>query len=310
MLDISGVAAAAASQFGASLKDDPTAFPAGHDTPAQDVMAACRAEALSSARSAVARRVGAGFDKLAEAIEKAIGEDGLLADIDAIVDGFFPGLRGVDTDKLAVAATWGERVDVLKSELTAAVARVEVPAVTVTEVLTYLNSDPRFDGAGRLKKAVAALPDAPEGDSSAPNYDTADSEWDDAPAAAVLTRTQADHVNSASKYDTASNEWDDAPAQPAKGRGRKPPPAAPVSGFPQLLVAAGLTKTEIADLAGVSVSYVSYIFTGRRPWPGLVEDQVARMIEELSGRRAAIDDALAALASGKLTSPDGLGRPA
>lgn len=289
MIDAKTLAAEAASQFGLSLKDDPTAWDdvldLGDLTPAQ-VRERCQAAARENVVSALANALGRQVERIATEMDVAIAEDGALADL--------PGLWAAQVDGLTIslaevepAPDWEARVKALGSSIIAAINEVEVAPVTVRQLLEYLNSDNRFAGMGALKKGVAALPE-PGGEEFRPPKFVAEtmgvdtSTWDAEPA------------------ELPANTWDDEPepAKPAR-RKREPgkrgvAPLAPsrVSNFPALLHSAGVTKADIARMSGFSDSYIGYIFAGRKPWPGLRPDQVRAMREELAVRHAALGEAL------------------
>ncbi|MEN6527565.1 MAG: hypothetical protein ABFD65_13870 [Candidatus Polarisedimenticolia bacterium] len=300
VIDVRKLAAEAASQFGLSLKDDPTAWDDGEgplgDTPPPDIVAACRAEAARNALSAVNRALGAASEAIATEMDVAIHEDGPLADLAEVWARRVTGLT-VDLDGVAGAKDWQGRVDALREAIRRAVPAVPAlaPAPALKDVLAYLNSDPRFDGLGKLKKGVAALNE--DGTPFTPPafltkgrpVEPEPVEWDDEPAPV---------------------EWDDepapapaAPAQRKRGRGSKAAAPSLVPGFPAMLNGAGMTKADVARLCGYSESYVGYIFSGKKPWPGLKAEQATALREEVAARLDALTEALAVLDSGKLLLP-------
>lgn len=319
MIDVRRIAAEAASQFGLSLKDDPTAWgdeliiarqvDSLADVEPHYVLAECRQEARANARSAVNRALGTASEAIATAMDVALYEDGPLADLAEVWARHVTGLT-VDLDGVAEAKDWQGRVDALRAAIGRAGMLIEddVPLPSIADVLAYMNSDKRFGGLGKLKKGVAALnedgtpftPPAFPTKGKPVEPEPVDA-WDD-PA--------PDEEAALHEMHGPEDEWDDEPApapatavQRKRGRGSKAAAPSLVPGFPAMLNGAGMTKADVARLCGYSESYVGYIFSGKKPWPGLKVEQVTALREEVAARLDALTEALAVLDSGKLLLP-------
>ena len=307
MIDIQKIAAEAASQFGLSLKDDPTAWDAAIDAAGASrldqvapevIQETCQLAAAANALSAVNRALGAASEKIATAMDVAIHEDGPLADLPGVWAAHVSGLA-LDTSGVAGAAGWQGRVDALR----AAIKRTAhaAPPATISDVLAYMNSDPRFDGLGALKKGVAALdePFTPPAFLAKGRNPTDVVDWEDETGAEYDSSTDGGPV---------ADTWDDEPETPAPAKGKrkapgKPAPPSRVPGFPAMLNVAGVTKADVARLCGYSESYIGYIFAGRKPWPGLRPEQVKALRDEVGLRHDALAEALTVLGSGSLLLP-------
>jgi hypothetical protein len=325
MIDIRKLAAEAASQFGLSLKDDPTAwdnetvldgdgYALGSEvlTPLV-VVERCQQEAKYNALSAVNRALGAASEKIATAMDVALHEDGPLADLDGVWAAHVTGLS-VDLAGVAEAKDWQGRVDALRAAITratpSAVRPDDMPAVR--DVLAYVNSDPRFEGLGDLKRGICAIRDpGDEEPFTPPTFLTKGQAvtFAEAPPAGEPVTVEWDDEAPAPPADVS---WDDEPPAPApakgqrkRGNGKGPHGNVPslVPDFPAMLNAAGVTKADAARLCGFSESYIGYIFSGKKPWPGLKPGQVKAMRDELALRHEALAVALEILDSGKLLLP-------
>lgn len=301
MLNVKQIAEQAASEFGLSLKDDPTAWPAGEAITPADVVRQCNEAARENARSALSRALGKVSELIATEMDVAISEDGPLADLPGVLARHVEGLD-VDLSGAEAAADWQARVDALREALALAVHGYPFPALRVSDVLAYANSDDRLHAPG-LRKGIAAIPEADDvKDEDIPAFlkrgaNTTDvqapADWDDEPTTTA---------------EPAAPDWDDEPAPAATpARQRKvAEPGGPVPALVGLAVAAGLTDTEMAGILGLSKSYYSLIRNGKRPWPGMKPDQVKALRAEVDARMAALVSVHDALDEGAVLKPDGV----
>lgn len=296
MLNVKQIAEQAASEFGLSLKDDPTAWPAGEAITPADVVRQCNEVARENARSALSRALGKVSELIATEMDVAISEDGPLADLPGVLAQHVEGLD-VDLSGVEAAADWQARVDALREALALAVHGYLVPALRVSDVLAYANGDDRLHAPG-LRKGIAAIPEADDVKRGANATDIqaqaeAPADWDDGPAMTA---------------EPDAPDWDDEPA-PAATPARQRAAAAPSGPVPPLVglaVAAGLTDTEMAGILGLSKSYYSLIRNGKRPWPGMKPDQVKALRAEVDARMAALVSVHDALDDGAVLKPDGV----
>jgi len=299
MLNVKQIAEKAAGEFGLSLKDDPTAWPAGAATMPNEVVRQCNEVARENVRSALSRALGKVSELIATDMDVAISEDGPLADLPAVLAQHVEGLD-VDLSGVEKAEDWQGRVEALREALGKAVHGYPVPPVSIANVLAYANEDPRLHTPG-LRKGIAACAEPAVLEEDIPAFlrrGTAAAEpagdWDDEPAAEPETPATAD--------------WDDEPAPvatPARQRAAAAP-SGPVPPLVGLAVAAGLTDTEMAAILGLSKSYYSLIRNGKRPWPGMKPDQVKALRAEVDARMAALVSVHDALDEGAVLKPDGV----
>ena len=76
MLNIAETAKRAASEFGLSMKDDPTIWPAGSEITPEIVRKTCNAAALENARSALSRARGKIAETVATEMDVEIADNG------------------------------------------------------------------------------------------------------------------------------------------------------------------------------------------------------------------------------------------
>src|SRR5574343_1250758 len=87
------VAQKAASDFGLSMKDDPTQWAEGSRPSLLEVEDACNEVANGNVKSALSRAVGKVVEQIAADMEGAIAEDGALADLDSVFAVYVSGLE-------------------------------------------------------------------------------------------------------------------------------------------------------------------------------------------------------------------------
>lgn len=312
MLNVKQIAEQAASEFGLSLKDDPTAWPAGAATMPNEVVRQCNEVARENVRSALSRALGKVSELIATDMDVAISEDGPLADLPAVLAQHVEGLD-VDLSGVEKVEDWQGRVEALREALGMAVHGFPVAKLSPDSINAYIADDPRLaalavslkHGAAVSIETSAAAVEAIENgdlkDKDIPAFlrrGTAAAEpagdWDDEPAAEPEAPAAAD--------------WDDEPAPaatPARQR-KAAEPSGPVPALVGLAVAAGLTDTEMAGILGLSKSYYSLIRNGKRPWPGMKPDQVKALRAEVDARMAALVSVHDALDEGAVLKPDGV----
>lgn len=306
MLNVKQIAEQAASEFGLSLKDDPTAWPAGAATMPNEVVRQCNEVARENVRSALSRALGKVSELIATDMDVAISEDGPLADLPAVLAQHVEGLD-VDLSGVEKAEDWQGRVEALREALGKAVHGYPVPPVSIANVLAYANEDPRLHTPG-LRKGIAACAEPAVLEEDIPAFlrrgtaaaEPAGDAWDD-PATDEEAKLHEIHGP-----ETA--DWDDEPAPvatPARRRAAAAP-SGPVPPLVGLAVAAGLTDTEMAAILGLSKSYYSLIRNGKRPWPGMKPDQVKALRAEVDARTAALVSVHDALDEGAVLKPDGV----
>jgi hypothetical protein len=318
MLNVKQIAEQAASEFGLSLKDDPTAWPAGAATMPNEVVRQCNEAARENARSALSRALGKVSELIATDMDVAISEDGPLADLPAVLAQHVEGLD-VDLSGVEKAEDWQGRVGALREALGMAVHGFPVAKLSPDSINAYIADDPRLAAlAASLKHgaavsietsaaAVEAIENGNLKDEDIPAFlrrgaaaaEPAGDAWDD-PATDEEAKLHEIHGP-----ETA--DWDDEPA-PAATPTRQRAAAAPSGPVPPLVglaVAAGLTDTEMAAILGLSKSYYSLIRNGKRPWPGMKPDQAKALRKEISERYHALMAVAHALDEGAVLKPDG-----
>lgn len=362
MINLQEAAAKAASEFGLSLKDDPTAWPEGAEITAEAVRDACNAVAIENARSALSRALGKLVEPVAAGIEAALAEDGPLADLDAVLANHVEDKLDIDFSGVLEAKDWEERVEAVRASFAYVVASWQTPPLPVIDLMHYVGSDPRLDG--EVMRTVALLrgpehdrPDAPK----SLLVNDGGTDWDDEPAELKLQPGAVNHVGALVKQtlpdggvimhpkrergkpmpgsgrkrrtkaeieeDEAAERmqqsirsseaeflapliasieqlgsvnpvWDDedepaGEAAPLDAGWDDVEPVATSPKLPALASIAGIQDSDMAEIMGIGKSYYSQIKNGKRPWPGLKPDQVARLSVELQARR----DAISAIAS-------------
>jgi hypothetical protein len=238
MLNIHDTAKQAASEFGLSMKDDPTLWPAGDEITAEQVRKACNATALENARSALSRALGKIAETVATDMDVALAEDGPLADLDAVLAQHVEDGPEIDLSGVAGAADWQARVEAMREAFAVAVQGYHVPPLPVIDIMHYVGSDPRLDG--EVMRVVATLrgpehekPDAP----AALMVNGGGDEWDE-PDTEV--KDEADAADPWAEEDAAPKQGDyvtatvqggklanvqvvDPPAPVARERGKPAP---------------------------------------------------------------------------------------
>ena len=336
MLNIHDTASKAASEFGLSMKDDPTLWPADAEiTPAQ-VREACNATALENARSALSRALGKIAETVATEMDVAIAEDGPLADLGAVLAQHVEDGPEIDLSGVLAAADWQARVEAMREAFGVAVQSYHIQPVPVIDLMHYANGEPRFNGD--LRRAMAALrgpehakPEAP----AALMLNNGGDDWDDeldatvnpggvVPAPVARPRGKPDPLSGRTRRtkaeiaedeaaeaaeavaDVAGGEWDDNEIEAAHDEaGWDDEPAATAPNLPGLATAAGIADTDMAAILDMSKSYYSQIRHGKRPWPGVKPDQVKRLRAEIAARREALDAIEQALGTDAVLKPEG-----
>lgn len=301
MLNIHNTAAQAASEFGLSMKDDPTLWPDDVLITATAVQAACQAAATENVQTALARSLGRIAETVATAMDVAIAEDGPLADLDAVLAQYVEDGSGIDLSGVAAAADWNARVEATRTAFRAVAFNYTTPPLPISALLAYAASEPRFNGD--LRRSIAALHD-PEFDEPEveDDPDAADPWADDEeappaarergkPAPGRKRRTRAEIAE-----DEAGLEWDDKDA----------PALATAPNLPGLASAAGIADMDMAAMLGFAKGYYSLIRNGKRPWPGVKPDQVHKLRSEIAARREALDAIDAALSTDAVLKPEGV----
>lgn len=300
MLNVKQIAEKAASEFGLSLKDDPTAWADAATVTPAEVVRQCNEAARENARSALSRALGKVSELIATEMDVAISEDGPLADLASVLAQHVDGLD-VDLSGVEAATDWQGRVDALREALGLAVHGYTVPPVSIADVLAYANEDPRLHAPG-LRKGIAAVAEPVAlKDEEVPAFlrrgvqAEPAANWDDEPAVPEPVVEPA-------------ADWDDEPgpvATPARQRAAAAP-SGPVPPLVGLAVAAGITDTEMAAILGLSKSYYSLIRNGKRPWPGMKPDQAKALRVEVDARTEALAAVRDALDSGAVLKPEGV----
>lgn len=312
MLNVKQIAEQAASEFGLSLKDDPTAWPAGAATMPNEVVRQCNDVARENVRSALSRALGKVSELIATDMDVAISEDGPLADLPAVLAQHVEGLD-VDLSGVEKAEDWQGRVEALREALGMAVHGFPVAKLSPDSINAYIADDPRLAAlAASLKHGAAVSIETSAAAVEA--IENGDLKDEDIPAflrrgaAAAEPAGDWDDEPAAEPEAPATADWDDEPA-PAATPARQRAAAAPSGPVPPLVglaVAAGLTDTEMAAIFGLSKSYYSLIRNGKRPWPGMKPDQVKALRAEVDARMAALISVHDALDDGAVLKPDGV----
>lgn len=332
MLNIHNTAAQAASEFGLSMKDDPTLWPDDVLITATAVQAACQAAATENAQTALARSLGRIAETVATAMDVAIAEDGTLADLDAVLAQYVEDGSGIDLSGVAAAADWDARVEATRTAFRAVAFNYTAPPLPIGALLAYAASEPRF--TGDLRRSIAALHD-PEFDEPEveDDPDVADPWADDEdsppvarergkPAPGRKRRTRAeiaedeaagrsDAINSAVKAmrDAGGDEWDESRTEHLAGLewdDEDAPALATAPNLPGLASAAGIADMDMAAMLGFAKGYYSLIRNGKRPWPGVKPDQVHKLRSEIAARREALDAIDTALSTDAVLKPEGV----
>lgn len=338
MLNIHDTASKAASEFGLSMKDDPTLWPEGEPITAEAVRKACNASALENARTALARSLGKIAETVATDMDVALAEDGPLADLDAVLAQHVEDGPEIDLSGVAAAADWDARVEALREAFGVAVQGYHLPPLPIIDLMAYVGSDPRLDG--EVMRTVAALtgpeharPDVPAALTLAGSWDDEDEPdavdpWaDEEPDPVARERGKASPGRKRrTKAEIAEDEaadraeikpgaicsQDDADAVMAKMAAdngwddEDAPVVATAPNLPGLTGAAGIADMDMAAILGIAKGYYSLIRNGKRPWPGLKPDQVQRLRVELAARREALDAIGQALTTDTVLKPEGV----
>lgn len=304
MLNIFDTARQAASEFGLSMKDDPTIWPAGSEITPEIVRKTCNAAALENARSALSRALGKIAETVATEMDVEIADNGPLADLDAVLALHVEDGPDFDLSAVAAAPDWQARVEAVREAFGIAVHGYCIAPLSVADLLRYANSDERLNGD--IRRGIAALHDEPV--NSGDEWDEPDAvdQWAEEapkrergkPSPGKTRRTKAEiaednEPTSEAPAPAMDAGWDDAE------------PTATAQNLPGLAGAAGIADGEMATILGMSKGYYSQVRNGKRPWPGLKPDQVKRLRAELAGRREAIAAVEAALTADTVLKPEG-----
>lgn len=155
MLNIFETARQAASEFGLSMKDDPTLWPAGSEITPEIVRKTCNAAALENARSALSRALGKIAETVATEMDVEIANDGPLADLDAVLALHVEDGPDFDLSAVAAAPDWQARVEAVREAFGIAVHGYHIPPLPIIDLLHYANSDERLNGD--IRRGIAAL---------------------------------------------------------------------------------------------------------------------------------------------------------
>lgn len=338
MLNILETAKKAASEFGLSMKDDPTLWPAGSEITPEIVRKTCNAAALENARSALSRALGKIAETVATEMDVEIANDGPLADLDAVLALHVEDGPDFDLSAVAAAPDWQARVEAVREAFGIAVHGYHITPLPINDLLRYANGDERLNGD--IRRGIAALrgpehdkletPGAPPVNGAGDEWDEPDTEAEDEPDAVdqwadedpkrergkpspgKARRTKAEIAEDAAAEAAEAvqaatpGDWDDEPASEAPAPALDDAePTATAQNLPGLASAAGIADGEMATLLGMSKGYYSQVRNGKRPWPGLKPDQVQRLRAELAGRREAIDAVETALSTAGVLKPEG-----
>lgn len=344
MFSFKETADTAASQFGLSMKDDPTLWPEGSTPTLAVVTKACNDTAVECARSALSRGLGKIAELVATECDVAIAEDGPLADLEAVLTEHLYDGPDIDMSSVLAAADWQARVEATREAFAVAVQSFSVPPRTDEEVALYVELDPRLSKLGIV---TGSKPDVPQ----SLLVNQGGDEWDDEPDTAeeianhivnppvklrprgkpdpLSGRTRrtkaeiaedeaADRADQAAAFKDAvegpteaeAADWDDEPATeapaPALDAGWDDEPVATAPNLPGLATAAGIADTDMAAILDLSKGYYSVIRNGKRPWPGVKPDQVKRLRAEIAARREALDAIEQALGTDAVLKPEGV----
>lgn len=316
MLNIHNLAAQAASEFGLSMKDDPTLWPDGEPITAEAVQAACNAAALENVQTALARSLGRIAETVATAMDVAIAEDGPLADLDAVLAEHIEAAPTINLAGVAAAADWDDRVEAVRTAFRSVAFNYRPSPLPIRDLLAYGNSEPRF--TGDVRRSIAALHDPEYADVEFPAHwneedeaevldepDAADPWADEAPAEARERGKPAPGRKRRTKAEIAEDEAADAAEAPTDWD-EDEPTAGTAPNLPGLASAAGIADMDMAAMLGLAKGYYSMIRNGKRPWPGLKPDQVQRLRDELAARREALDAIDTALTTDVVLKPEGI----
>lgn len=295
-IDLIAVAALAAADFAASMRDDRQLWQ-DREITGEIIKQEAHRVACENAETAVRRELGKIVTPLTEALDVALTEDGALADFEFVAAGFVQ--QGpVDLSGFAAATDWESKLAVVGKALAGLASKVELPTFTVAELLAYVNSDQRLAGYAKqvsaleYPEAANVMPDMLKFlvRNAKPETPPAD-EWEDDEIV-----TQSDDVD----------PWvdDEAPQETAAQTEVKLKPGVPA--FFQYAQVAGITDVDMATVLGVSKGYLSQLRNGKRPWPGLKPDQQAAIRKELESRVEHIGTFMKALSTPAIADPAGV----
>lgn len=314
MIDVEQITRDAIAGVPSSLKDDPTAWSDAPDL--EDVKDAVSQSAYDNVASAVAKAFGAASGEIAALMDFAIAEDGPLADLDAVWDAEITGTPiRPDLTELFSATDWQGQVDALLGAMRQVAKRVADTArgaVPDSLVQSTIALDPRL---AHLTVPDTFTPpaflglDANDNPNEQIIWDDGpetEGEWTDTPdpSGPVRARTPSRHIPEA-------DPWaDDEPVTPEsvmavetgrRGRGKRN--GAPVPKLCSLLELAGFADKDVAAALGFDKSYYSLMRSGKRPWAGVRDEAVAKLLQELNGRRDALEQALVSLDTDEVRHP-------
>jgi hypothetical protein len=290
MIDVEAIVRDALAGVPASLRDDPSAWSDAPDL--EDVKDAVSQTAYDNVASAVAKAFGAASERIATLMDAAVAEDGPLADLDAVWDAEITGTPiRPDLTELFSAEDWQGRVDALLGAMRHVAKRVADTArgtVPDSLVQSTIALDPRL---AHLAVDDSFTPPAFLGLDPA-DQPAADIIWDDEPAAEA--DPWADEI--------VDPQPAAAPVETGR-RGRGKRNGASVPKLCALLELAGFADKDVAAALGFDKSYYSLMRSGKRPWAGVRDEAVAKLLLELNGRRDALAQAVAALDTDEVRHP-------
>lgn len=252
-IKLADLAADAIRDFGAALRDDPTAWPNGDATLVSEVETTVRETLRDNYRSLLARTVGPHIQAAATAMDVALAEDGPLADLAEVWSGFVADMDLEDYSTIAAAKDWDARVEALSDLVAQRLAAMPVPSLTRADLDAYVASDLRLAALAVSQKHGAAQP------FTAPEPEPAKGfSWDD-----------------------------DEEEAPAPAPAPTTPPVNDTRPMPLLFTMAdaiGLIGTDIAEITGINKSVISNARNGKRPWQGLTEKRAHKLADEIEAR--------------------------
>lgn len=213
MFSFKETAETAASQFGLSMKDDPTLWPEGSAPTLAVIQAACNTVATENARSAMSRGLGKIAELVATECDVAIAEDGPLANLENVLCEHLYDGPDIDMSGVLAAADWQARVEATREAFAVAVQSFSVPPRTDEEVALYVELDPRLSKLGIV---TGSKPDVPQ----SLLVNQGGDEWDDEP-----TPKRGDYVTATLSADgkLTNVQITEPPAAPKRQRGKPDP---------------------------------------------------------------------------------------
>jgi hypothetical protein len=264
-IDVSALADEALASFPGALRDDPTAWPEGDATMLSEVERTVCETVRDTYQSLLARRIGVHVQAIATDMEGALNDDGPLADLGAVWAGYVIGLDLEDFDPVLKAKDWTARVEALGEIVAQAIHGAQPPVPTPLALDAYIATEPRLAALAVSQKHGLAqrVTDGPQLETAQPS---------------------------------GGFSWDEEDDEPAT----IPPPNVPSHSFFDLLDAAGVTLSDVAEITGIGKPTLSNAKNGKRPWPGLTETQADALADNLGARSR-----IAAMLEEKLRARDG-----